>query len=90
MVLGRVIGYKRLPTKGYFGFPIYVGGSIEVGRLQERSGLNFSLESSDVDRWIKAGSVFVAANSLFGPVYLALGRTSRDDTSLYFYWGVPY
>ena len=90
MTLGRVIAYKRLPTKGYFGFPIYVGGSFEVGRLQERSGLNFSQESPDVGHWIKAGSVFAAANSIFGPIYVALGRTSRDDVSLYFYWGVPY
>lgn len=90
MVLGRLIGYKRLPTKGYFGFPIYVGGSFEMGRLEERSGLNFSHDSPDVGRWIKSGSVFVAANSLFGPVYLALGHNSRDDTAIYFYWGVPY
>ena len=61
-----------------------------MGRLEERSGLNFSHDSPDVGRWIKSGSVFVAANSLFGPVYLALGHNSRDDTAIYFYWGVPY
>ena len=90
MLLGRVIGYKRLPTSGYFGFPIYVGGSFEVGRLQEASRLSFNHDNPDVGHWIKAGSLFVAANSVLGPVYLAVGRTNKDDASVYFYWGVPY
>ncbi len=90
MVMGRVVAYKRLRTKGYFGFPLFVGASLEAGRFKEASQLNFATQATDVDRWIKAGSVFVGANSILGPVYLGLGRTNNDDTSVYFYWGVPY
>lgn len=90
MFLGRVIAYKRLPTKGYFGFPIYVGTSFEMGKFEEKSGQNFTYRSKDIGQWVKAGSVFVAANSILGPVYLGVGRTNKDDTSVYFYWGVPY
>ncbi|MBM6927870.1 patatin-like phospholipase family protein [Parasutterella secunda] len=88
MFLGRMMLMKRLNQTDLFGFPLYVGGGFEMGRVQE-DVLPDYLSDKDLGVWKKAFSAYVAADSLFGPVYLALGNTTDGDSALYFFWGRP-
>ena len=74
--------YRRLndsPT-----LQIYAGAGLETGNVWDnRSDISFS-------DTITAGSLFVAMNTLIGPVYLAYGRTENDDQAAYFFLGRPF
>ncbi len=60
-----------------FGVPLYVGGSLELGDVwQGSTGL-------DGDDLRFGGSAFVAADTAFGPVYLAFGRSEGGRQSAY-------
>ena len=88
MVLGRLQLAKRLQHTDVFGFPIYVGAGFEMGRVQE-DVLPTYLSDKDLGVWKKAVSAYVAADSIFGPLYLAVGQTSDNDSAVYFFWGRP-
>lgn len=88
MVLGRLQLSKRLQHTDVFGFPIYVGAGFEMGRVQE-DVLPTYLSDKDLGVWKKAVSAYVAADSIFGPLYLAFGQTSDNDSAVYFFWGRP-
>lgn len=88
MVLGRLQLSKRLRHTDVFGFPIYVGAGFEMGRVQE-DVLPTYLSDKDLGVWKKAVSAYVAADSIFGPLYLAVGQTSDNDSAVYFFWGRP-
>ncbi|MFN0305931.1 MAG: patatin-like phospholipase family protein [Burkholderiales bacterium] len=79
---GSLIGYREISDLiGEMPAPIYVGGSIETGN---------STNEADSFTWHqmkRAGSVFVAADTLIGPVYLAYGRTAGGNSALYLFWG---
>lgn len=89
MFFGNVILYKRLRDFDVLGFPLYVGGSAEFGHVKEDSDTEYA-PNEDWGRWKKAGSLFVATNTIFGPMYLAFGHTSDHDSAVYFFWGRPY
>ncbi|EAS66774.1 patatin-like phospholipase family protein [Photobacterium angustum] len=62
---------------GAFKLPVYLGGSIEHGGVWNKS--------SDVS-WgsaITAGSVYVAVDSIIGPVYLSYGLAEDGNDSFY-------
>ncbi len=63
------------------GNGLYIGGSIEAGNLWA--------EQSDVDlsdlRY--AGSLAIGADTIVGPVYLAMGISEDGDRALYFFIG---
>ena len=88
MVLGRLQLSKRLQHTDVFGFPIYVGAGFEMGRVQE-DVLPTYLSDKDLGVWKKEVSAYVAADSIFGPLYLAVGQTSDNDSAVYFFWGRP-
>lgn len=88
MVLGRLQLSRRLQHTDVFGFPIYVGAGFEMGRVQE-DVLPTYLSDKDLGVWKKAVSAYVAADSIFGPLYLAVGQTSDNDSAVYFFWGRP-
>jgi NTE family protein len=71
--------YYRLNEKsGLIIKDTYVGVSIEAGNTWDpRTSASFSNLTS-------AGSVFVAVNTLIGPIYLAYGRASNGLSSFYF------
>ncbi|MEC6823173.1 patatin-like phospholipase family protein [Photobacterium piscicola] len=62
---------------GAFKFPVYVGGSLEKGGVWDRTSA-MSWHSA-----ITAGSVYVAVDSILGPVYLSYGQTSTGESSFY-------
>jgi NTE family protein len=50
----------------------------------------FTWDRSSDARWSDttlAGSLFVGADTRFGPLYLAYGRTEHGDDAWYFYLG---
>ena len=88
MFLGRLMLQKRLQTTDIFGFPVYLGASYEMGRVQEDEWPDY-FSSNDLGEWKNAMSAYVAIDSLFGPLYFALGHTSDGDSATYFFWGRP-
>ncbi len=59
----------------------YLGGSIEGGNTWNTFNRLVPAE------WLAAGSVFVATDTLLGPVHLALGKAERHAPTIYFYLG---
>ncbi|MGI9233990.1 MAG: patatin-like phospholipase family protein [Woeseiaceae bacterium] len=64
--------------------PIYAGMSLETGNAWN-SRSDISLSDS-----ITAGSLFLAINTLIGPLYLAYGRAEDSNDALYFFLGRPF
>ncbi|MEC6830727.1 patatin-like phospholipase family protein [Photobacterium toruni] len=62
---------------GAIKLPVYVGGSLEKGGVWDRTS-SMSWNSA-----ITAGSVYVAVDSILGPVYLSYGQTSTGKSSFY-------
>jgi NTE family protein len=77
-LIGRAIVYHRLFDKSpIIDLPVYVGGSLELGNTFE-SWSDIGLRP--------AGSLFIAADTPFGPLTLAGGATG-DGQSLYLILG---
>ncbi|MBA3068275.1 MAG: BamA/TamA family outer membrane protein [Hyphomonas sp.] len=72
--------YRRqllVDSQQIFGLPLFVGGSAEFGDVwQGDNGL-------DTDNLRFGGSVFVATQTAFGPVYFAFGRSEGGRQSAY-------
>jgi len=78
-VRAAAIYYQKLGNSSFL--PLYLGGSLEVGNVfQDRSDI--SLSDS-----INAGSLFLGADTLLGPVYLAYGKAEGDNSAYYIYLG---
>ena len=74
--------YRRLNENRRM--PIYAGMTFESGNVwQNRSDISFS-------DTILAGSLFIAANTVIGPVYVAYGRTEGGREAAYFFLGRPF
>jgi NTE family protein len=72
-----------LGTLPVIGNTYYVGGSAEIGNVwRNRDAISLA------DTY-KAGSVFVAADTLFGPLYFAWGHASGGESSFYLLLGRP-
>jgi NTE family protein len=82
--IGRVMVYNRLmKLPSLVGTGVYVGCSFETG--------NAWLTSSDV-RWDNlryAGSLYLGAETLLGPLYVGWGRANGGFHSFYFALGLP-
>ncbi len=81
--IARGILYRRISRggTGFFEFPAYLGVSVETGNVwQTRDDVDWGdLETG--------GSVFLGAESPFGPVYLAAGLASGGEAAFYLYLG---
>jgi NTE family protein len=81
---GTIVGtyYRQVALMApALGRGIYLGGSVETGGAWDRSA---DARWSDTTL---AGSLFVGADTRFGPLYLAYGRTEHGDDAWYFYLG---
>jgi len=74
MYYRRVLRLNKRPIEA-----IYFGGSAESGGAWHRF--------SDSKGLIFAGSIFVGADTLFGPLYLAYGQAEGGNHAFYFYLG---
>ena len=84
--IARAILYRRISRggTGFFEFPAYVGVSAEAGNVwATRDDVDFGdLETG--------GSLFLGAESPFGPVYLAAGLASGGERAFYLYLGKTF
>lgn len=82
-LFGGLIYHYRLMDNdlGAFKLPIYLGGSLERGGIwNDRHDISW-------DSGLLGGSLFVAADTFLGPVYLAYGRTEDGEDSVYLFIG---
>ncbi|MFM9883367.1 MAG: patatin-like phospholipase family protein [Burkholderiales bacterium] len=81
-VFASLIGYREISDLiGEMPAPIYVGASLETGNSADTAG------STAWNQLMRAGSVFIAADTLIGPIYLAYGHTAGGGSALYLFWG---
>jgi NTE family protein len=79
----RAVYLHRTGSLPVFGNTYYLGGSLEIGNVwQERSAISLG------DTY-KAGSLFFAADTPFGPFYVAWGHTTRGNSTWYLLLGRP-
>ena len=82
--LARLVYYQSIgQLGGALGGDIYLGGSVEIGNTWD------SRRAIQLDDLHPAGSVFVGADTLLGPLYLAFGLSDKDHYALYLYLGRP-
>jgi len=67
--------YRFLRLSHPFGTGLYAGVSLEAGNVWEDAG---DVGAGDL---LYAGSVFIGADTLLGPLYLGLGLTENGDSS---------
>ncbi|MBY5947807.1 patatin-like phospholipase family protein [Photobacterium rosenbergii] len=65
-------------------WPVFVGASAEMGNVWTEK------PTSDLDDWIKAGSVFVSAETSMGAAALSFGQADSGESSVYLFFGKPF
>ncbi|MDZ4187037.1 MAG: patatin-like phospholipase family protein [Hydrogenophaga sp.] len=83
MLFGRLSYYRRLPLRVGVARGLFAGGSIEAGNAwTKKSDISFE--------GLRAGaSLFVAADTGIGPLYLSVVSAPRGYTGLYLFLGRP-
>lgn len=82
----RAIYRRRLTSRAesLFGLPIYVGGMVATGNTwATRRDVDFS-------NLRIGGNVYIAADTLIGPVFLAVGAADRGRSAFYLFVGKPF
>jgi NTE family protein len=81
---GRAMYYnKTIPLPDLLGGGVFVGGSLEAGRMAKR----FDGSPSTGTLW--SGSAFLGADTFAGPAYLGIGAGKGGNWSLYLLLGSP-
>jgi len=80
---GRVMYYHRILRSSIFE-GAYSGFSLEASRIGD------PLVPGNSEEWLRSASVFLAADSPIGPMYLGYGRAEDGNSSFYFYLGRPF
>jgi NTE family protein len=83
MALGKLITYHKVGSS--FIGDLYFGGTLESGNVWTEDEKSFDLNNLRL-----AGSVFVGYDTIFGPLYLAVGHTDEGYNAGYFYLGRPF
>lgn len=84
MTLARLMYYNRtLPLPDLFGSGIYLGASLEAGRMSNP----FNIASTNGT--VFSSSVFLGADTFIGPAYLGMGFAEKGRFTLYMLIGVP-
>ncbi|WP_415251347.1 patatin-like phospholipase family protein [Sulfurimonas sp.] len=84
MFLGLIKYRYQLKDGGFFGSlntPLYTGFSLEVGNTW---GINDSVSYNMMN---KSATLYLAADTVLGPFYLAYGFSSANESTLYLYLG---
>jgi NTE family protein len=81
--LARAIAYRRISRggTGFLEFPAYLGASVEAGNVWQ------TRDDVDWGELEMAGSLFLGAESPFGPVYLAAGLSEGGAAAFYLLLG---
>ena len=90
MLFGALIYRYRITKKGFFGnlsFPLYAGASMEMG---DAWYAHYTGNDALKENILKAGSVYLAADTLLGPFYFAWGMTEGGYHTLYLSLGKSF
>ncbi len=79
---GRLVYYRKL-SKAVLTEGVYAGASLEAGRVGGQ------LVPGNPTGMLGAGSLFVAADTPLGPVYLGYGIGEADNRTIFFFLGLP-
>ena len=83
-----VLKYRyQLKSGGFFGSlnaPLYAGFSAEIGNVWGYG------ESVTYDMMHKSGTVYVAADTILGPIYFAYGFSDSNQNTTYLYLGEKF
>ncbi len=83
LLFGRLTYYRRLPYDVGFARALFAGGSIEAGNAwQDRRSISLGDLRS-------GSSLFVGADTGFGPLFLSIVSAPRGYTGLYLFLGRP-
>lgn len=82
-LLVRTLLFRNVSDVVDLKMPVYAGLSLESGDAVARG------ESLRWRDFRHAAALFVSAESFFGPVFLAVGRTFGGGAGVYLYWGRP-
>ncbi len=82
----RGLAYRRISRggTGFFEFPAYLGFSLEAGNTW------LTQDDVDVGDLETGGSLFLGAESPFGPVYLAAGFAEGGERAFYLFLGKTF
>ncbi len=83
---GQVVYFAKLggQTSSALGVPLYLGTSLEGGNVWE------DRDDVDFDSLLPAGSIFFAADTYLGPLYLGYGKAEYNRESFYLYFGQAF
>jgi NTE family protein len=79
---GRMLYFYKL-SKGTLTEGMYAGASLEAARIGGQ------LVPGNPTGMLASGSLFLAVDTPLGPIYLGYGIGERDNTSFYFFLGLP-
>jgi NTE family protein len=82
LTFGRLVYYRKL-TKAVLTEGVYAGASLEAGRV------GGPLVPGSPTGIQESGSLFLAADTPLGPVYLAYGVAPDGNRTVYFFLGLP-
>jgi NTE family protein len=80
---GRLMYYHRIMRSPLLE-GTYGGFSLEAGKFGD------PLVPGNPNGLLKSASIFVAADSPIGPIYLGYGHAQDGNSAFYFYLGLPY
>ena len=83
LAFGRVVYMNQL-QRGTLFQGLHLGLSLEAGQVRR------PLVESNTDDVVHGGSLFFAADSPLGPMYLGYGRADGGNSSVYFFLGRPF
>ena len=89
----RAVYAWRLGGAGPVASSFYLGGSLEVGEIRDRINAASNSESSRLgsrfNDVLLASSLFFAADTALGPLYLAVGFGEGGERAAYLFLGRP-
>ncbi len=91
IAFGRVVYGYEIGSGGAVAGRLILGGSLELGRLRERLNLARPVGISAPEKMnlVTAGSLFVAADTVLGPLYFGAGLGEGGERALYIFLGRP-
>jgi NTE family protein len=82
-VLGRFVYERKIATLAPVSRGLFVAASIEAADIEER------LNGPQVDSVLWSGAVFLAADTILGPLYLGAGFAESGNGAAYLFLGRP-
>jgi NTE family protein len=80
--LATLVFYRQVNREpGFLGNNYYIGGSLETGNIWQAD------EDVSFDNLRLAGSIFVGAETVFGPIYFGYGKADQQRSTFYVFLG---